>query len=154
MMEHLPWEALDGPKYHAQAAKPRKKWVTAGGWGLSVLLLAAGVATRYYVMVAFGFLYALALAMEKDTVITERGLETFYQMRITTHYDLWKWEEISVIVREDRGHPELVRLHIGRGNTEKALFFKKAEAEKITALAKKRNPSIRVLDAEKSTGKK
>lgn len=86
-VEHLPWDSLEGPIYHARELKPRKQWVTYGCWILSAALIIGGIVTPYRVAAVFGVLYILTLLMKKDTVITERGLEIFYQMRITTHYD-------------------------------------------------------------------
>ena len=123
--KHLPWESLEGPIYYAREIKPRKQWVTIGGWILSAALLVGGVITPYKVLIIFGLLYILTLLMEKDTVITSRGVELYYQMRITTHYDIWEWKEILSVTREDRNHPELVALHFARGNRSKRLFFTK-----------------------------
>lgn len=117
---------------------------------MSVFLIVCGLITSYYLVAIFGLLYMLALMMKKDTVITTRGLEIYYQMRITTHYDFWSWDEINSIVREAGSHPELVALHIGIGNREKGLFFTKADAEKILKLAAERNPAIKVMDSVKS----
>lgn len=146
--ERLPWDSISGPRYTPRVLKPRKKWVTYGSWFMSCLLILGGLTTRYRVAAVFGLLYLLALIMKKDTAVTNRGLEIYYQMRITTHYDFWGWDEINAIVREDRNHPELVCLHIGFGNREKALYFTRSEAKEIIALAKQRNPAIRVMDAE------
>lgn len=147
-VEHLPWDSLEGPIYSARELKPRKKWVTNGCWVLSCFLIIGGIITPYRMVTIFGVLYILTLLMKKDTVITERGVEIFYQMRITTHYDLWSWSEIISIVREDRNHPELVALHFGRGNRSKRLFFTKADAKQIIVLAKKKNSRIVVADAD------
>ncbi|MGI6094657.1 MAG: hypothetical protein ACOYBL_04410 [Lachnospiraceae bacterium] len=144
---HLPWESLTGPIYYARALKQRKKWVTQGWWVMSFILLAGGIATGYYVVSLFGVLYILTLLMKKDTVVTERGLEIYYQMRITTHYDLWNWSDINSIVREDRNHPELIALHIGKGNASKQLFFTKEDAKQIIVLARKKNSTIKIMDA-------
>ena len=100
-VEHLPWDSLEGPIYYARDLKPRKPWVTYGCWILSAALIIGGIITPYRVAAVFGVLYILTLMMKKDTVITERGLEIFYQMRITTHYDFWSWKEIVSVIRED-----------------------------------------------------
>lgn len=146
--EQLPWDDVPGPKYIPREMKPRKPWVTYGSWFMSTLLIVGGFTTRYKVAAVFGILYLLALLMKKDTAVTTRGLEIFYQMRITKHYDFWAWDEINSIVREDRNHPELVCLHIGFGSREKALYFPKSDAKEIIKLAKSKNPDIRVVDAE------
>ncbi len=147
-IEHLPWESVPGPIYSASDLKPRKKWVAVGGWFLSALLVLGGIITPYRVLVLFGVLYVLALIMKKDTVITARGLEVYYQMQVTTQHDFWGWDEIGSVVREDQDHPELVALYLSRGDRVKRLFYPKADAEKIMALAKERNPKIVVGDAD------
>ena len=103
-VEHLPWDSLEGPIYYARDLKPRKPWVTYGCWILSAALIIGGIITPYRVAAVFGVLYILTLMMKKDTVITERGLEIFYQMRITTHCfsqrhmqnRLWYWPERKI----------------------------------------------------------
>ncbi len=54
-------------------------------------------------------------------------------------------------------HADMVRLHIGHGNTEKALFFPREDLDEIYAFIKKKNPAIRIMDyaaPELKTGKK
>lgn len=145
-----PWDLVPGPKYSARELKPRKQWVTVGSWCVSALLIVGGVITPYRVAAVFGVLYILALMMQKDTVITARGLEIFYQMHITTQYDFWSWDEIGSVIREDRKHPELVALHISKGDRVKRLFFTRADAKKIMILAREKNPKIVVGDADES----
>ena len=54
---HLPWESVAGPQYYAKELKPRKKWVTVGGWIASVLLILGGLAyPQYWFAVIFGVL--------------------------------------------------------------------------------------------------
>ena len=152
MRQSLPWESVPPPIYTARLPKQRKRWVTAGGWVLSVVLLLFGVTAWgrmplvAAVSMAFAVLYAITLVTKKDSVVTTRGLEIFYQMRVTTHYDFYPWEQINSIVTEDRSHPDLIRLHIGYSSMEKALFFTRSDAEAVIKLAKEQNPAIRVVD--------
>ena len=148
-VEHLPWEEVPGPIYSARELKPRKKWVTVGSWILSVVLVVGGILTPYRVLILFGVLYVLTLLMKKDTVVTRRGLEMFYQMRITTQYNFWGWDEIVSVVREDRNHPELVALYFGIGDKAKRLFFTKEDAQHILELARACKPQIVIQDAPK-----
>ena len=127
MKQSLPWESVPPPIYPAQSSlKPRKKWVQTGGWILVVVLLLFGISTRSrnpllaFVSLAFSVLYLLTLMTKKDAALTSRGLEIFYDMQFTTNYEFFPWEDINAIVCEDRGHADMVRLHIGHGNTEKA----------------------------------
>ena len=95
----------------------------------------------------FGVLYSLTLLTKKDVAVTERGLEIFYQMRITTNYNFWPWAEINAIVVEDRNHPELIALHIGRGSASKRFFFTRPDTEKILVLAREKHPGVPIRQA-------
>ena len=148
MRVHLPWESVSGPIYTAQPLKPRKTWVTAGGWILSAVLILGGLATPYRILILFGVLYLLTMLSVKDTVVTSRGVEVFYQMRITTHYDFLGWDRIESVVRKDEKHPTLVSLYFAHGDRVRRLFFKKADAEQIMALAKAQNPNIKVAESD------
>ena len=152
MRQTLPWESVPPPIYVSRPPKPRKKWVTVGGWILVVLLLLFGLMSKRsnlpLSVISFGLdlLYTLTLMTKKDSVVTTRGLEIFYDMQFTTNYDFFPWEDINAIVCEDRGHADMVRLHIGHGNTEKALFFPREDLDEIYAFIKKKNPAIRIMD--------
>ena len=152
MKQSLPWESVPPPIYVSRPPKPRKKWVTVGGWILVVLLLLFGLMSKRsnlpLSVISFGLalLYTLTLLTKKDAVVTTRGLEIFYDMQFTTNYEFFPWEDINAIVCEDRGHADMVRLHIGHGNTEKALFFPREDLDEIYAFIKKKNPAIRIMD--------
>ena len=146
----LPWESVPGPIYRARELKPRKKWVTNGCWFLCVFLIIGGCVTPFRIAIVFGVLYILVLLMKKDVAVTDRGLEIFYNMRITTQYDFWPWEEINSVIREDRKHPQMVALHFGRGSTGKSFFFTRKDSDAIMALARKKNRKILVHDADES----
>lgn len=151
----LPWAGLAGPVYIPRELKPRKAYVTYGCWAMSVLLVLGGIFTRWKIAAVFGALYILTLLTKKDAVITERGLEIFYNMKITTNYNFWPWEEINAIVVEDRNHPEVIALHFGRGNASKRFFFTRSDTQDVLILAKQKNPSIPIRqlnDAPRSGG--
>lgn len=148
MRQPLPWESVEPPIYVSRVPKPRKKWVTVGGWLLVALLLLGGLTTKYKIALVFAVLYTLTLLTQKEAAVTTRGLEIFYQMQITTHYDFFPWERITSIVREDRDHPDFIRLHFGFEATEKALFFTRADAAGVEKLAKMKNSAIRIVDYE------
>ena len=145
--EQLPWDSVPGPHYAARELKPRKKWVTVGGWILVAVLLLGGLATRYRVLLVFSALYALALLTKKDVVVTSRGLEINYQMRITTQYDFWSWDKIVSVTREDKNNPEVVALYFGMDNKAKRLYFTRPVAEQVLKLAKKVKPGITIQKA-------
>ena len=150
--QHLPWESLETPIYYPKELKPRKKWVYTGGWILSAALILGGIITPYRILLLFAILYILTLLMEKDVAVTERGLEIYYQMKITTHYDFWQWKEIDSLLLEDRNQPGLLALHFVRGNRSKRFFFSKADAKQIQVLARKKNSRIRTADVKAKNG--
>ena len=143
----LPWAGLAGPIYTPRELKPRKPYVIYTCWAMVILLLVGGIFTRFKIALIFGALYALTLLTRKDIAVTERGLEIFYQMRITTNYDFWPWEEINAIVVEDRNHPELIALHFGHGNASKRFFFTRPDTEKILVLAREKHPGVPIRQA-------
>lgn len=141
----LPWENLDGPVYEAKPMKEQKRWVIQGSWVMSLCLIFFGIVTRYFLVGVFGVLFILALLMDKHVVVTVRGIETYYNMRITTHYEIWKWSEIDVIAPGDkrsREHPELIPLFFRRGDRARQLNFTSGEVREIRKLAKQQNRKI------------
>ena len=143
----LPWADLTGLIYIPRELKPRKPYVIYACWAMVILLLVGGLVTRFKIALIFGALYTLTLLTRKDSVVTQRGLEIFYQMKITTNYNFWPWEEINAIVVEDRNHPDLIALHFGRGNASKRFFFTRKDTQEILILAREKNPSIPVRSA-------
>lgn len=142
----LPWESVPDPKYLACNIQ-RKGWVTAGGWILVVVLLAAGVITRYRIALVFGVLYALALVMVKSVAVTQRGLEIFHDMRVTTNYEHWTWKEIEAVTYEPNPkNAAQTIVYFTRGDRTKHFAFAKADAEALLRLAKEQNPGVRVYD--------
>ena len=143
----LRWAGLAGPIYTPRELKPRKPYIIYSCWAMVALLLVGGIFTRFKIALIFGVLYSLTLLTKKDVAVTERGLEIFYQMRITTNYNFWPGAEINAIVVEDRNHPELIALHIGHGNVSKRFFFTRPDTKDILALAMKKHPGIPVRQA-------
>ena len=147
-VNYLPWEAVSGPIFHAQDPKPRKKWVTAGGWIMAVILIAVGLSSKFLALAILGILYLLALVMKKETVVTSRGVETFYQMYITTQYDIWNFSELGYVLYEDRSKPNLTALLFNRNDRVKRLYFKNEDAVKIMEMVKADYPGILTGEAD------
>ena len=143
----LPWADLTGPIYTPRELKPRKPHVIYACWAMVILLLVGGIVTRFKIALIFAALYGLTLLSQKDVAVTERGLEIFYQMKITTNYNFWPWAEINAIVVEDRNHPELIALHFGQGNASKRFFFTRPDTEKILVLAREKHPGVPIRQA-------
>lgn len=120
---------------------------------MSAILLVCGFTTRWRVAAVFGVLYALALLMDKTTVVTRRGMETFHDMKITTNYELWKWEEIRAVLRDEgkKPVPGLTGLHLVNGDRSRKLWFTKADAEKVMALAREMRPDMVVEEVKAPT---
>lgn len=147
----LPWESVPGPHYLACDTQQRKGWVKAGGWVLVAALLVAGVVTRWKIALVFGVLYTLALLMEKSVAVTQRGLEIFHQMQVTTNYERWDWADVYAVTHEsDPRHAGQTILYFTKGDRTKRAAFADADAEKVLRLARERNPDVKVYDGKKT----
>ncbi len=137
-----------GRVYHAQKLKQRKSYVIVLGWLAALLLVGYGIASGVWLCIVLGVIMALALMLDQKELVTNRGLEVYYDCRIFDYTDVWPWEDITSVHREDQGHPTLVALHFGKGITTRRYCFSRVDAEAIMALAKRRNPKISVGDAD------
>lgn len=150
----LPWESVPGPHYSALDTQQRKGWVKTGGWILVVVLLAAGLVTRWKIALVFGVLYALALLMEKHVVVTQRGLEIFHQMQITTNYERWDWKDVYAVTHEqDPKNAARTILYFTKGDRTKRSAFSGEDARAILKLAREQNPDVKLYDGLKTRGK-
>ena len=147
-----------GKIYHAQKLKQRKPYVTVCGWLAVLLLVGYGIKSSVWLCILLGIIMALALMLDQREMVTNRGLEVYYDCRFFDYTDLWSWDEMTSLHREDQGHPKLVALHFGNGIVTRRYFFTKSDAEAIMALAKKCNPAISVGEADvvkpKKTGRR
>ena len=96
----LPWESVPGPKYSAVDTLKRNNRIKYGGWFVVAVLFLGGMLTRWKIALIFAVLYALAMLMEKYVTVTERGLEIYHQMQITTNYERWDWKDIYAVTHE------------------------------------------------------
>jgi hypothetical protein len=150
----LPWESVPDPIYHARPLVKQKKWVRPGGWVMVAFLLIGGLMTRWKVGLVFAVLYALALVMQKDAAVTRRGLEIYYQMQITPHYDFWPWSELYAVTHEpDPKDASQVILYFTRGDRTKRFCFAKEDLNGILKLAKQQNRDIRIFDGADTRAK-
>ena len=147
-------KSRSGKVYHAKKLKERKDYVKVLGWLASLLLIGYGIASNIWLGVLMGLIMALALRLEQKELVTNRGLEVYYDCRIFDYTDVWSWDDITSVHREDQGHPTLVALHFGKGINTRRYCFTKSDAEAIMALAKEKNPKISVGDTDVVKAKK
>lgn len=150
----LPWESVPGPQYPACDTVRKEGWARAGGWLLVAALLVGGLATRWKVACVFALLYTLALLMRKNVAVTQRGLEVYHQMQITTNYERWDWQDISALTYEpDPKNGAQTILYFTKGDRTRRALFPRASAEAILKLAKEKNPHVRLYDGREVRGK-
>ncbi|MDO5564328.1 MAG: hypothetical protein Q4F88_03780 [Eubacteriales bacterium] len=144
----FPWAMVQGPKYEAKEKKPRKRWVNIGGWVFTFLFLLIGILRSNLYMILFGILLIFAMFYKATSVVSERGIETFHDLKLFTKSDRIMWEDVnSIVIEYDKKNKNLTRMHFGYGSTEIALYFTKEEALQIQKMAKKYNYSIKIMDA-------
>ena len=153
-MTEQPKKKRSGKVYRAQKLKERKFYVNVLGWLATLALIGYGIASGVWLAVVLGLIMALALMLDQRELVTSRGLEVYYDCRVFDYTDVWPWEDITSVHREDQGHPTLVALHFGKGLVTRRYCFSKADAAAIMALAKEKNPKISVGDADVVKSKK
>ena len=150
----LPWESVPGPHYAAVDTILRKKWVKYGGWVIVAALILGATATRWKTLYLFAGLYVLALLMEKYVTVTQRGLEIFHQMQITTNYERWDWKDIYAVTHEpDPAGSGRMILYFTKGDRTKRNYFTSEDVKEILKLAKKQNPEIRIFNGKDTRDK-
>lgn len=150
----LPWESVPGPKYLAVDTLKRSNRIQYGGWIVVAALLAGGALTRWKIAYLFAVLYALALLMQKDVAVTQRGLEIFHQMQVTTNYERWDWRDIYAVTHEpDPAGSGRTILYFTKGDRTKRNYYQNDDAKEILKLAKKQNPEIRIFDGKETRDK-
>lgn len=153
-MYELPWNSVDGKIYKSINVKSRDKWVNMGAWIMSFGLIFLGILTKYKITIIFGVLFLLTLLMERHVVVTNRGLEIFYQMKITKSYDLWKWDDLEALTYEiDPKHRNAILFYFTKGDRTKKFYFPLDNKEGILSTAKKQNRNIKIYDGEKERKK-
>ncbi|WBW50317.1 hypothetical protein O6R05_01890 [Peptoniphilus equinus] len=149
-MSNLPWTNVNGAKYLSSGKTEHSEWSVRGGWMMAVVLIAAGLFTPYRFTSIFGILFVLALLMKKIVAVTERGLEIFHEMYITTSYELWPWDVIDALTYEpDPKNGDKVLLYFTKDVRTKKLSFPKAYRDPIVQMAKRQNKSIKIYDGVK-----
>ena len=134
----FPWESVPDPKYYAIDTLQKRDWVKKAGWLAVAILALGGAMTRWKIALVFAALYALALMMEKYVVVTERGLEIFHQMQVTTNYERWDWKDIYAVTHEpDPAGTDRTILYFTKGDRTKRNYYKNEDAKDILKLAKK-----------------
>jgi len=150
----LPWESVPGPHYLAIDTLKRKKTIQYGGWLVVAVLLLGASVTRYKILYLFAVLYALSMLMEKYVAVTERGLEIFHQMQITTNYERWDWKDIYAVTHEpDPAGSGRMILYFTKGDRTKRNYYRPEDVKEIVKLAKKQNPDIRIFDGKTTRDK-
>lgn len=150
----LPWESVSGAKYLAVDTMQRKGWVRKGGWVFVAALVLGGALTRWKTLYLFAVLYALALLMEKYVAVTQRGLEIFHQMQLTTNYERWDWADIyAVTYEQDPRNSARMILYFTKGDRTKRNYFMNEDAKEILKLAKKQNGAIKIFNGKETRDK-
>lgn len=150
----LPWESVPGPIYLAVDTLQRKGWVKKGGWVFVAALFIGATLTRWKTLYIFAILYMFALLMQKYVAVTQRGLEIFHEMHITTNYERWDWADIYAVTHEiDPGGSGRTILYFTRGDRTKRNYYNTADVPQILKLAKKQNPNIRIFDGKEARDK-
>ena len=89
-------KSRSGKVYHAKKVKERKDYVKVLGWLASLLLIGYGIASGVWLGIILGLIMALALMLEQREMVTNRGLEVYYDCRVFDYTDVWSWDDIPL----------------------------------------------------------
>lgn len=149
MNRKYPWDDLTSPVYVSIGKKERKAWVTVYAWFCVCILAVCAFITEYHLPCALLAVFlSLAIIVKKTEAVTERGLETFIDVRFFTSEDLWTWDQIETLTYETNPKvPDTTLLYFTHSGvrTRKA-FFKNEDVVMIKVLAKKKNKKINIYD--------
>ena len=140
----LPWEDLTSPVYPAINTRKRKPWVIMYGWFCVCVLAFCAVTTKYHIVCALLAVFlAFAIVLKKTEVITERGYESFTDLKLFTSDELWTWDEIDNLTYENNpAVPDTTLLFLTKGPRTRKVFMKNADADKVKALAKAKKITV------------
>ena len=154
MAKKIPWQDIDGRKYNSVEVVVHKDYVKITAWMIGFILIGMGIFTKNILGMVFGICFLLAMIMKKSKAFTERGLELFNDMRITSSYSFWDWKDIDVLTYEyKKEHKKAVLFYITKGDRTKKIYFDKNDKGNILKLAGEKNPNIKIYDAEKEREK-
>ena len=89
-------------------------------------------------------LVILACFFSKEHLVSDEGVDIQYTLFGMVSHNLWRWDEITTIhVDRKRAMPD-VALHIGRDVATRLFVFSARDADAVLALAKEKNPAIRL----------
>lgn len=85
--------------------------------------------------------------MQKNTFVTEAGIDIEYDFLVHKHTISWAFEEITDIHKEQVKDKATVVLYFLKGVMSRRLAFYRTDIE-ILAMAKDRNPNIHIEDVD------
>lgn len=124
--------------------KERKLWVKLLAALLAVLLMAYELSRGQLLYVPIGLLVLLACFFRREHLVSQEGVDLCHLLFGLPSHSLWTWEEItSIHVDRKRAMPD-VALHIGKDVATRLFVFSARDADAVLALAKEKNPAIRL----------
>ena len=140
--------SASGREYVPLDVKVMKKSTRITALIAGVGLLVMGVVIRSVYTSLVGALLLAAMALNKKTAVTERGIEITYDIGVFKRVDLWRFEEIQEIHKELSPDKKKYALHIMRDVMSRRLVFYIPDAEEVIGLALEKNPAIHVADVD------
>ena len=148
MSQRYPWADLASPVYIGIGRKERKKYVIVYAWFCVCVLAACTFLTKYHIPCALlAVLLALAIVTKRTDAVSERGLESFIDVKLFSSEELWAWDEIEALTYETNPDvPDTTLLYFTKGPRTRKAFFKNDDVVMIKVLAKKKNKKINIYD--------
>ena len=111
---------------------------------LAAAIVVYEIMQQQLLYVPIGLLVILACFFSKEHLVSDEGVDIQYTLFGMVSHNLWRWEEVTAIhVDRKRAMPD-VALHIGKDVATRLFVFSARDADAVLALAKEKNPAIRL----------
>ncbi|MGE9896015.1 hypothetical protein ACQQ97_03795 [Anaerovoracaceae bacterium SGI.195] len=128
--------------------KPRSKWVKPAAVLGALVLLGFAVTSGKYGYFVPALILAVAPFLKKEYIIDEDGADIKFSLWGREYRNLWSWQEITTLHADyGKAYPD-VMLHIGKDIVVRSFIFEVEQTEEILKMAKEKNPSIYIDNAQ------
>lgn len=107
---------------------------------MGVLILISGIYQVDFIEISIGLIMLLLRTFNKNTLITEDGLETKYQFAFFNHKEKTGFKEMTNIRIEMKN--EQIALHFIKGVTGKRVILESNKVEDIIDMARRKNNKL------------
>ncbi|MBR3756258.1 MAG: hypothetical protein IKK48_04030 [Firmicutes bacterium] len=135
-------------KYVSYDRKALRKSTRIAAVVAGIFMIGLAVYIKSWHAAFIGIVLLLAMVLQKEIAMTEKGLEVNYDMIVYQYKELWTYEEIEDIHKELSPDGTKMALHVMKDVMSRKLIYDLDVYEEVIALAQEKNPKIHVADVD------